>query len=228
MVKQAQSDDLFQSLLAEADNPRLRQSLERVKEACDALETSRLSITPTAVGKYCDDRWKGPKAQSIRNAKDTLFAYLQARRSKQVLPTAAQSASYEPPIRDEAVRAYVVLMKSERDEAIRMKNRIIKGLRSIPGVPIDDLIASGFKPTASPPKQTGIGPEARGALARLFSEANLAAVGLELFRNRLRARTTKQVLLEKQDVEVLLGLMRDVSDEAKSTTPLLGHDGGQS
>lgn len=227
MAKQANTDELFQTLLFDADNPRLRQSLERVKEACDALETSRLSITPTAVGKYCDDRWKGPKAQSIRNAKDTLFAYLQTRRSKQVLPTAAQSASYEPPIRDEAVRAYVVLVKSERDEAIRMKNRIIKGLRSIPGVPIDDLIASGFKPTAAPSKPSGISPEARSALARLFNEANLAAVGLELFRNRLRAKTTKQVLLEKQDVEVLLGLMRDVADGTSAATLLLEHDGDQ-
>lgn len=227
MAKQTGTDELFQTLLADAENPRLRQSLTRVKEACDALEASRLSITPTAVGKYCDDRWQGPKAQSIRNAKDTLFAYLQSRRSKQVLPTAAQDAGYEPPIRDEAVRAYVVLVKSERDEAIRMKNRIIKGLRSIPGVPIDDLIASGFKATAAPSKPTGISPQARGALARLFSEANLAAVGLELFRNRLRARTTKQVLLEKQDVEALLGLMRNVPDEANPTTPLLTLDEGR-
>ena len=36
------------------------------------------------------------------------------------------------------------------------------------------------------------------------TESNLASVGLELYRERLRHTTTKKVLLEKPDVEALL------------------------
>ncbi len=107
-----------------------------------------MAISPTAVGSYCSDRWKGPKTQSIRNSQDTLFRYLQTRMAKQTLPVAAKKQSFEPVIHDETVRAYVTLLKTERDEAIGLKNRIIAGLRSLPGIPIDDLIASGFKPVA--------------------------------------------------------------------------------
>jgi hypothetical protein len=133
--KTNEADELFASLTAGASNPRLKESLVRLKAACDFLEGSNVSITVTAVGKYCSDRWKGPKAQSIRNAKDTLFAYLQVRRAKQVLPVSSRKLSHEPLIQDETVRAYVALVKSERDEAIRLKNRIVVGLRSVPGLP---------------------------------------------------------------------------------------------
>lgn len=222
MSKPKQTDDLFQNLSDSIKNPRLKQSLERIKDACDFLENSRVAITPTAVGKYCEDRWKGPKTQSIRNAQDTLLRYLQARRAQQVLPVAVRKESYEPAIQDETIRAYVTLLKTERDEAIRLKNRIVAGLRSLPGLPIDDLIASGFK---SVPNQKEVGEvaavsdEARGALSRLFSEENLASVGLELYRQRLRHITTKKVLLEKGDVEALQGLMQ-VQAEASRTALL--------
>lgn len=208
MSKPTEADELYTSLTAGASNPRLKESLTRVKAACDFLEGSQVSITVTAVGKYCADRWKGPKAQSIRNAKDTLFRYLEVRRAKQVLPASSRKQRYEPLIQDETVRAYVALVKSERDEAVRLKNRIIVGLRSLPGLPIDDLIASGFKPVATRNDHVGVGDKARGALARLFSAENLASVGLELYRQRLRHVTTKKVLLEKPDVEALYALMR--------------------
>jgi hypothetical protein len=222
--KSNEADELLASLLSSNINARLRDSLERVKAACDFLDSSGVAITPTAVGNYCSDRWKGPKAQSVRNAKDTLFAYLQLRRAHQVLPASTRKASREPLIQDETVRAYVALVKAERDEAVRHKDRIVAGLRSIPGLPIDDLIASGFKPIAAKPER-GVSDEVRGALERLFLAESLASVGLELYRHRLRHIATKKVLLEKADVEALLALTR--SDGASSTsTPLLQHAEG--
>ncbi len=209
MTKPQVTDDIFEAMLASIKNPRLKQSLGRVKEACDFLEKSQAAISPTSVGSYCSDRWKGPKTQSIRNSQDTLFRYLQTRMAKQVLPVTAKKQSFEPVIRDETVRAYVTLLKTERDEAIGLKNRIIAGLRSLPGIPIDDLIASGFKQVAGRKKEgTAISNEVREALSRLFTESNLASVGLELYRERLRHATTKKVLLEKLDVQVLLALIR--------------------
>lgn len=209
MSKAKQDDALYASLLSAMSNSRQQQSLERVKAACDALEGARMPITPTSVGKYCEAHFQGPKQQSIRNAKDTLFAYLLARKAKQVLAPSAKKPSSEPPIQDENVRAFVALIKAERDEALRTKNRIISGLRSIPGVPIDDLIANGFQPVSPPPNvaRQSVSENARRAIAKLLASDALASVGLELYRQRLRHAVTKQVLLEKSDVEALSALL---------------------
>ncbi len=224
MAKSNEADELLSSLLSGNVNARLRDSLERVKAACDFLDSSGVAITPTAVGNYCSDRWKGPKAQSVRNAKDTLFAYLQLRRAHQVLPASTRKASREPLIQDETVRAYVALVKAERDEAVRSKGRIIAGLRTIPGLPIDELIASSFKPIAAKP-ECGVSDEVRSALGRLFAADNLASVGLELYRHRLRHIATKKVLLEKADVETLLALTNS-DGAAKSSAHLIQHAEG--
>ena len=204
-------DALYQALFVKLDNTRARQSLERVKDACDFLEQSKAAITPTSVARYCESRWGGPKSQSIRNSSDTLFAYLQARRGVQVIPVSERTKEYEPPIRDEAVRAYVTLIKAERDEAVRMKSRIVQGLKSIPGIPIDDLLANGFKKVqiqhvhqAAP---ASLPPDAIDALQRLLNESNLLSVGLEIYKSRLRHSQTKKVLLEKADYEAILRLL---------------------
>jgi len=218
----ASIETLFQNLLSGLGNPRARQSLERIKEACDFLEASKATVTPTSVARYCESRWGGPKSQSIRNAADTLFAYVQARRGGQALPVADRKKDYEPPIRDEAVRAYVALVKAERDEAVRLKNRIVQGLKSIPGIPIDDLLANGFK--ALPVQQVApmtVPPAAVDALRRLLNEANLLSVGLEVYKSRLRHSQTKKVLLEKGDYEAIQGLLGS-SGHAESP-PLLGN-----
>lgn len=206
------SSELYARLVEEATNKRLRESIERVKAACDFLESTRAAITPTSVGKYCADRWGGPKSQSIRNAEKTLFAYLKARSAEQVLPVASRVTSYEPEIRDETIRAFVALLKAERDEAIRAKNRIVAGLRSIPGIPIDELIRDGHlgqggRPGQHEPKPKPLPKEARTAIETLLNQNALKAVGLELYRERLRNVTTNQVLLDKPQVEALVQLL---------------------
>lgn len=208
-MDKASIESLFERRLSSLTNTRARQSLERIKEACDFLESSQAVITPTKVARYCESRWGGPKAQSIRNSADTLFAYVQARRGGQAIPVSDRKKHYEPPIRDEAVRAYVALVKAERDEAVKMKNRIVQGLKLIPGIQIDDLLANGFK--AAPVQQMAatatLPPAAVDALRRLLNESNLLSVGLEVYKSRLRHSQTKKVLLEKADFEALQGLI---------------------
>ncbi|MHC6052216.1 hypothetical protein ACYT84_10710 [Ralstonia solanacearum] len=204
---------LYARLIEEATNKRLRESLERIKEACDFLESARAAMTPTSVGKYCIDRWGGPRSQSIRNADKTLFAYVKARSSEQVLPVASHNAhSFEPAIQDETIRAYVALIKAERDEAVRAKNRIVAGLRSIPGVPIDEWIRDRHmsdvgRLTRDEVKPASLPPQARVAIETLLDRHSLQAVGLELYRQRLRSVATNQVLLDKSQVEALIGLL---------------------
>lgn len=221
------SSELYARLIEEATNTRLRESLERVKAACDFLESTRAAITPTSVGKYCADRWGGPKSQSVRNAEKTLFAYLKARSAEQVLPPASRAATYEPAIQDETIRAFVALLKAERDEAIRAKNRIVTGLRSIPGVPIDELIRDGHIDRSGQSTQFGTKPkslpkEARTAIETLLNPDSLAAVGLELYRERLRNSITNHVLLDKPQVEALIGLLE--TDKKDSPLEILAND----
>lgn len=201
-------DETFASIADLCENPRLKRSLVSVKEACDFLEQSKAPITPTAVGRYCESKWGSPKAQSIRNAKNTLFAYLQVRQSKQIVPTVVKGPTFEPSIADETVRAYITIIKTERDEAIRAKNRVVNGLRSIPGIDIDELLAAGFKgEPAKTIKQRDVSEAAKTALIKLLNSANLEKVGLELFRDRLRHIQTKEILLDKADIEALRGTL---------------------
>lgn len=217
-------DVLFESLMAAAENPRLKTSIERVQEACNFLEQSQAAITPTSVGRYCDGRWGGPKAQSIRNARETLLRYVETRQGQQSLPTAQRHGGGEPVIHDETVKAYVSLLRAERDEAIRLKNRIIAGLRKVPGIPIDELIGSGFKGVAppAPQKSAAASGAATSALLKLLDGDRLAKVGMELHRNRMRNRITGEVLLDKPDVEALRLLANDSAEAGGS--PALTHE----
>ena len=211
-------DVLFESMIADADNPRLKTSLERVKEACDFLEQSRAEITPTTVGRYCDSRWSGPKAQSIRNARGTLLRYVETRRGLQSMPATQRRSGDEPLIYDETVKAYVSTLRAERDEAIRTKNRIIAALRKVPGIPIDELIGNGFKavaPVATPMPVT-LPAAAVTALRKLFEVERLARVGLELHRNRMRNTITGDILLDKPDVEALRLLVDDKTEASQA------------
>jgi hypothetical protein len=214
-MTKAKSDPLYESLIAEAENPRLKQSLERVKEACDFLEVSNASITPTSVGRYCEGKWGGPKAQSIRNQPEKLLRYVDTRKGQQKLPLASRRSGVEPIIHDETLRAWVSLLRAERDEAIRLKDRIVHGLRSVPGIPIDELIGNGFKslPAARPTSLKAASPSAVSALKKLLNKDALAKVGLELHKDRIRNCATNDVLLEKAEVEALRGLVSDLAME---------------
>lgn len=209
------SAELYIRRIEQTTNKRLLESFERVRAACDFLESSRAAITPTSVGRYCAERWGGPKSQSIRNAGDTLFAYLKARAAEQVLPAASRNSAYEPPIQDETVRAYIALLKAERDEAVRAKNRIINGLRTIPGVPVDELIRDGHiaKQSTARENRKSLPPQLRAAIENLLNPDVLALVGLELYRLRLRNAMTNRVLLEKQHIEALMDLLESEKTE---------------
>jgi hypothetical protein len=220
------SSIFYAGLIETSTSPRLKASLERVKAACDFFDSVTAEITPTRVGKFCEDRWGGPKMQSIRNAHDTLFKYLNARRAEQILKPTARKESARPVIRDETVRAYVEIIETERDEAVKAKNRIIAGLRTIPGIPVDDFIARGHKGLVEPEENNPasaadaatLSIAAKEAIARLFDAEALNKVGLELFRQRLRNKMTKEILLDKKMVDALLPLV-DISCPAPEAAP---------
>ncbi|UKD09952.1 MULTISPECIES: hypothetical protein [Burkholderia] len=196
----------YEMLLEQASNPRQRATLERIKAACDYLDANKMKISPTTVERYCVDRdWDGPKAQSIRNSKDVLMRYLQVRQSGQQFRERPKHSA-EPEIADESLRAYVQLLKEERDQAIADRTRIQAGLRKIPGISVDELIRGTLSSQCgdtAPVSAQAVPLELTKVISVLFDEERLRACGLELVKGRLRQTTTKNVLLEKAELDVL-------------------------
>ncbi|KAA9176479.1 hypothetical protein [Delftia tsuruhatensis] len=189
-------------LLDQSTNPRQRTSLERIKAACDYLDANGLKVSPASVERYCLDRqWDGPKAQSMRNSKNVLMRYLQLRQSSQKWHKPAKAGSGEPDIADESIRAYVQLLREERDQAVAEKARIEAGLRKLPGISVDQLLRGTAE--GGPTVASATPPELRDALKTLCDSGRLEACGLELFKGRLRQVTTKNVLLEKQHMDAV-------------------------
>lgn len=216
---------IFEQCMSDSTNPRQKESLRRIHKACEYLQNSDIRITPSSVERYCIDHdWDGPKAQSIRNS-PALSKYLALRKSGQVIRTNNKTSRPIPLIADETLRAYVNLLIEERDQAIADKARIVKGLRNIPGIPVDDLIRQGFgaKPSPATRDEVLLPPLVIEALGRLFDEQRLKDCGLKLYRDRLVQILTGNVLLEKKHVEAIqaFGKSRSV-DEATSSFPGIG------
>lgn len=218
MTSLVTTEKLFAEIIAEAKNPRQKESLERMRRACDYLAENDVEITPRRMMIYCQDRgWSGPKEQSIRNS-GVLTRYFKARKNAQALIPRGKRELTEPQITNESVRAYVQLLKDELEQANSARQRILAGLRTIPGVPVDDLIRVGFGGTPAPPSTRNqssapMSPALREALARLLDAGALADCGLQLHKERLRQSITGNVLLEKHHVLALRELGQGSSGE---------------
>lgn len=203
-MAEATKDLSFEQIAAKVQNPRQRESLERIKAAADYLSENGIKITPQKIERYCIDRnWNGPKAQSIRNSSEILFAYLKSRMASQEI-RARTGEQKSPEIKDESIRLYVDLITQERDEARAECNRIRQGLRSIPGVSVDQLLngETASLPTAQlAGSMDNIRAPLLAAIAKISDPTILASCGLELYKNRIRQQTTKNVLLEKPETE---------------------------
>lgn len=140
--------------------------------------------------------------------------YMRLRCAGQTVPRAQLEKTKEPAIHDESLRAYVMLLKQERDQAIAAKSRIEKALRSIPGIPADDLIRAGFGvPTDSlnPPVQPNFPIEVMHALRALLNPEILERCGLQLYKDRIRQTATRNVLVEASGVRILRSLLGDTA-----------------
>jgi hypothetical protein len=210
MVSPDTLQQAYQELLSASSNTRQRESLERINKACDFLEEQGLRITPSAVERYCVERdWGGPKAQSIRNSQ-ALSKYLKLRESKQTVNLDRRAKKSHPLIPDQTLRAYVQLLQEERDQAKAARSRIEAGLRTLPGVPIDDLIRLGFggQPLLRNEQSTAkLNSVAIEAIQLLLTETRLGECGLQLYKDRLRQSLTGNILLEKKHVEALRKLV---------------------
>lgn len=78
------SQQFYENILANSAKEKRIVSLGRIKAACDAIEKQSKTkpYTVADVGRYCENKWGGPKTQSIRNAADVLEKYVKLRMSE--------------------------------------------------------------------------------------------------------------------------------------------------
>jgi hypothetical protein len=107
------------------------------------------------------------------------------------------------------LRAYVQLLKQERNQAVAARARVEAGLRTIPGINVDELIQSGLNGSAQPASGTAIKADLPllKAISHLLDPERLHECGLELYKDRIRQVVTRNVLLEKDEVAQLRALI---------------------
>ncbi|NER62579.1 hypothetical protein G3435_26865 [Pseudomonas sp. MAFF212428] len=142
---------------------------------------------------------------------------MKSRASGQRLEVVRKDTVKKPLIPDETIRAYVQLLEDERDQAISSRRRIERGLRNLPGIPIDEIIRSGFgEPSPAGEKQLPsfrLPNMAREALNILFDEVILDSVGLQFHRDRVRQKVTLNILLQKHHITALRELLQSSQSE---------------
>jgi hypothetical protein len=92
---------------------------------------------------------------------------------------------------------------------VAARTRIEAGLRTIPGIKVDELIRAGISGSnhlqdVSPKKS---GPAVLKVILHLLDPDRLAACGLEIYKDRIRQSLTRNVLLEKDEVAELRALI---------------------
>jgi hypothetical protein len=214
-----ESEKLYRQIIDGNYDPRLKRSLEHIKEVCDTTEEHGGRIYVSRIGELCKKEYQGPTAQSIRNQKDTLKKYVDLRAAEQQFPADAGRKESKLKISDPKVRAYILILEEQvRDSEERFD--ILKNFfQRLAPVEIDQLIADAFRsgtPLALPPMPNGLGETqikgialneaARRALEKLTSESHLKPFGLSLYKGRVLSET-KRTFLDKGEYKALLDLI---------------------
>jgi hypothetical protein len=224
-----QSEQHFKNIIEGNLSVQLKNSIRRIKAACDALDGLKAEISVMSVCKQIKHIYgekTGPIAGTIRNDKDRLLEYLNLRKSEQVLPQTKSGAipKYEiPPISDERVRSYVTLIANQNRQLISENNRLKNAFKKLSPIDLKTLLL--------PVSDLGlITPEALAPGAQALQGQNLDWVLLaevaEKFLNPpqdfylevaeidgekvLRMKTNKKVLLMPKYMRALRSLIDNV------------------
>ncbi|MFH1882433.1 MAG: hypothetical protein ABIL62_06965 [Planctomycetota bacterium] len=145
----SKAHELWERLMADTKSGKRKNSLKRVKKACDFIESIPGAITIAAVGRYCENEWDAPIAQSLRNDPKGYSLYINARKAEQRFKpgkTARNPEGDGPPISDEIVREYVNHLKAIIESQRRQINSIkreIKKLYPLDYRQVEEAIATG-------------------------------------------------------------------------------------
>lgn len=214
-----ESEKLYRSAIDGDYDPRLKESLERIKAVCDEIEKHGGRLYVGRVGKLCQEQFGGPAAQSIRNKPDTLKRYVDLRAAEQLLPTKTGQKDNGVKISDPKTRAYVLLLEEkvrDYEEQIRILKKLFE---KITPVEIDKLISEAFlnrTPLMLPPitNESGnngvegirLSEPARQALEKITSVAHLKQFRLKLYKGRV-VNEMMCKFLDKDEYQGLLELL---------------------
>ena len=172
------------------------------------------TLTATAVGDYCKQKFGGPQVQSIRNKPDTLLRLvklhgelhrLQTGSHRKIGPTRAG-----PVIDDPGVAAYVMVLESRVKELERSNERLAQAFKKLQPLQIGSAPRSSASPEAQP---HSIGPDAvtdveKEAITKFLDVEQLGRSGFML-DGRGRIMDGRQVIVESPVVRLLARLLEE-------------------
>jgi plasmid stability protein len=222
--KKKPSEVLYHSIANGKYDLRLKESLRQVKEVCDEIEKHGGRIYVSRVGNLCEEKFKGPVAQSIRNKPDMLKRFVELRAAEQKISiekdhrTVLQKILQK--ISDPMVRSFVILQNETIKDLEEQIRRLNKAIASISPMEIDKMLASASAgsnraelPVAEKAddernKCLGLNEVVCRALVRLTSEDELKLCGLRLHNGHVLTSTNYK-LLDKEELSELKNLLRD-------------------
>lgn len=197
---------LFESLA----NTGAGESARRIMDACLFLrEHKAKTITASAVGDYCRDKFGGPLTQSIRNKQDTLLRLVKLHSDLHDLQTERPGKKSGSPrsslrIDDPGVAAYVMVLEARVRELERSKERLTQAFKKLQPL----QIGAGSPGASVEGAHTLPSPTAfmtvveRDAAAKFLDVKHLDRFGLKL-DDRQRIVDGSQVLVESPVVRLL-------------------------
>ena len=206
-VAPATSQAILDTLLAEAGNDRRRETLARLKEACDALEAKGQSFKLSDVQRVVEERHgkdAGPKAQSISNERKRplgMYHYVEARERELAAKPASRSVRQRAAVNGVAVAIERIEDMDTRSAMLDLQDRLTVAEKSLeraktlfktlrPGVDPERLLnGQGLLDTTMPAVSAEQVAALQQLVAILTDDEKLSTVGLSFDGRRVRRKT---------------------------------------
>lgn len=229
-VAPATSAAILTTLLAEAGNDRRRETLNRLKDACDALDAKGQAYKLSDVQRVVEEKHgkdAGPKAQSISNERKRplgMYHYVEARERE--LATKPSSRSQRPRTVESSVNVAIDRIEDmdTRSAMLDLQDRLMvaeKGLERAktlfktlrPGVDPERLLnGQGLLDTTAPAVSAEQVAALQQLVAILTDDEKLSTVGLSFDGRRVRRKTgTRDVLIEPHTLAAVGALLAALS-----------------
>lgn len=225
-VAPATSQTILDTLLAEAGNDRRRETLARLKEACDALDAKGQSYKLSDVQRVVEEKHgkdAGPKAQSISNERKRplgMYHYVEARERELAAKPAGRGARPRAAVNGVAVAIDRIEDMDTRSAMLDLQDRLTVAEKSLeraktlfktlrPGVDPERLLnGQGLLDTAAPAVSAEQVAALQQLVAILTDDEKLSTVGLSFDGRRVRRKTgTRDELVAPRVLEGVTSLL---------------------
>jgi hypothetical protein len=122
------------------------EALDRVNEAIEFFTKEKVIFNVASIGRYCEDKWEGPKTQSIRN--NTLLSSFIKEKSKNVKKSISIVSKKNKNIdnfilnkvEDEEVKEYIKIQQEKYKLLEEQYNNLKKITNQLKPINIDKMI----------------------------------------------------------------------------------------